>query len=155
RAVREVATAALLARHWPAKGTRQDAFLALAGGLLRAGLGLERTERFVGALAAATQDEEAPKRAQAVALTPARPDEGGKATGWPGLQELIGADGQEVLRRARAWLGLGPAPAAASGATKARRLAPYRPFPVDALPAPLAEYVRQGALALGCDPAFL
>jgi hypothetical protein len=32
---------------------------------------------------------------------------------------------------------------------------PYQPFPVDALPAPLAEYVRQDALALGCDPAYL
>jgi hypothetical protein len=32
---------------------------------------------------------------------------------------------------------------------------PYRPFPVGALPAPVAEYVRQGAAALGCDPAYL
>jgi hypothetical protein len=32
---------------------------------------------------------------------------------------------------------------------------PYKPFPVEALPAPLMEYVRQGALALGCDPAYL
>src|SRR5262249_23238583 len=32
---------------------------------------------------------------------------------------------------------------------------PYQPFPVNALPAPLAEYVREGALALGCDPAYL
>jgi hypothetical protein len=32
---------------------------------------------------------------------------------------------------------------------------PYQPFPVDALPAPLAEYVREGALALGCDAAYL
>jgi hypothetical protein len=34
-------------------------------------------------------------------------------------------------------------------------LEPYQPFPLDGLPAPLAEYVRQGALALGCDPAYL
>jgi hypothetical protein len=32
---------------------------------------------------------------------------------------------------------------------------PYQPFPVEALPAPLDEFVRQGALALGCDPAYL
>jgi hypothetical protein len=31
---------------------------------------------------------------------------------------------------------------------------PYKPFPVQALPAPLAEFVRQGSLALGCDPAY-
>jgi hypothetical protein len=36
-----------------------------------------------------------------------------------------------------------------------RTLEPYRPFPVEALPAPIAEYVRQGAMALGCDAAFL
>ncbi len=36
-----------------------------------------------------------------------------------------------------------------------RTLEPYQPFPVEALPEPLGEYVRQGALALGCDPAYL
>jgi hypothetical protein len=36
-----------------------------------------------------------------------------------------------------------------------RLLAPYQPFPVDALPAPLAAYVRQAAAALGCDPAYV
>jgi hypothetical protein len=34
-------------------------------------------------------------------------------------------------------------------------LEPYRPFPVEALPAPLAEYVCQAASALGCDPAYV
>src|SRR5262249_17373560 len=36
-----------------------------------------------------------------------------------------------------------------------RVLEPYQSFPVQALPGPLADYVRQGAEALGCDPAFL
>jgi hypothetical protein len=41
-------------------------------------------------------------------------------------------------------------------AKRAARLPePYRPFPVECLPPPLAGYVRQGALALGCDPAYL
>jgi hypothetical protein len=31
----------------------------------------------------------------------------------------------------------------------------YRPFPVDALPEPIRRYVEQGALALGCDAAYL
>jgi hypothetical protein len=35
------------------------------------------------------------------------------------------------------------------------RLEPYRPFPVDALPALIQQYVCQGATALGCDPAYL
>jgi hypothetical protein len=36
-----------------------------------------------------------------------------------------------------------------------RRTAQYRPFPVEALPEPIAEYVRQAAAALGCDPAYV
>ena len=47
-------------------------------------------------------------------------------------------------------------PTAAPGRSKARSVLPYQPLPVEALPQPLAEYVRQGALfALGCDPAFV
>lgn len=37
RAVRELATASLLARHWPSKGDRDKAAMALSGGLVRAG----------------------------------------------------------------------------------------------------------------------
>jgi DNA polymerase I-like protein with 3'-5' exonuclease and polymerase domains len=156
RAVREVAAVSLLARHWPAKGTRQDAFLALTGGLLRAGWAQDRTERFVEALAAATQDEEPRKRVQAVALTAAKLEQDRKTTGWPKLVGLIGAAGQEVVRRVREWLGMVAAPTPGAPAEKkARVLDPYQPFPVDALPEPIREYVRQGALALGCDPAYL
>src|SRR5262249_52162213 len=32
---------------------------------------------------------------------------------------------------------------------------PYRPFPVDALPQPCRRFVVEGALAIGCDPAFV
>ena len=41
------------------------------------------------------------------------------------------------------------------GPRRARTIASYVPFPLAALPAPLAEYVRQCAVALGCDPAFV
>ena len=36
-----------------------------------------------------------------------------------------------------------------------RELEAYQPFPTDALPIPLGEYVQQGAPALGCDAAYL
>jgi hypothetical protein len=36
-----------------------------------------------------------------------------------------------------------------------RTLEPYRSFPIEALQAPLAEYARQAAAALGCDPAYM
>lgn len=40
-------------------------------------------------------------------------------------------------------------------AKKPRTLEAYQPFPVDALPAPIREYVRQAAAALCCDPAYV
>jgi hypothetical protein len=44
---------------------------------------------------------------------------------------------------------------AREGPKRVRTLTPFRPFPVEALPGPAAEFVRQGALALGCDPSYL
>jgi hypothetical protein len=38
---------------------------------------------------------------------------------------------------------------------KARTVEPYTPPPLDALPGPVALYVRQHAAALGCDPAYV
>jgi DNA polymerase-1 len=155
-AVRAVAAVALLARHWPGKGSRQDAFLALAGALLRAGWVQGRTERLVEALAVTTNDEEPAKRIQAVAATLHKQAQHSHTTGWPKLEELIGPTGKEVVRRVRQWLGMMPKNAPSVRANKrVRTLEPYQPFPIDALPAPLGEFVRQGALALGCDPSFL
>ncbi|HEY8506073.1 MAG TPA: DUF3987 domain-containing protein, partial [Gemmataceae bacterium] len=151
----------VLARHWPQKGLRQDAFLALAGGLLRAGCPEEKVGRLVGALAEATGDEEARKRVAAVAQTARKLQQEQRATGWPKLAELLGAQGGEVVRRARQWLSLAapdPPGSAGGGAVPAARprvLEPYEPFPVGALPAPIDAFARQGALALGCDPAYL
>jgi hypothetical protein len=38
---------------------------------------------------------------------------------------------------------------------KGTRFVPYHSFPVEALPEPIRGFVREGALALGCDPAYL
>src|SRR5262249_24872038 len=80
-----------------------------------------------------------------------------KATGWPKVQELLGKGSKDLVRRVRQWLGVvqTSAPEATAPTKKVRKLEPYQPFPVEALPAPIAEYVSQGALALGCDPAYL
>src|SRR3954447_24759278 len=45
-AVRKVAAAALLARHWPTRGSRHQAFLALAGVFARAESSLEEAKPF-------------------------------------------------------------------------------------------------------------
>jgi DNA polymerase I-like protein with 3'-5' exonuclease and polymerase domains len=155
-AVRMVAAVALLARHWPAKGTRQDAFLALVGALVRAGWPQDCIEQLVEALAAATCDDEPRKRIQVVAATAGKRDQDRKTTGWPRLEELIGPTGKEVVARARQWLGITKAASPAKyGVMGTRHLPKYQPFPVEALPAPIGEYVRQGSLALACDPAYV
>jgi DNA polymerase-1 len=156
QAVAAVAACALLARHWPGRGIRQELFLALTGGLLRGGWDEGRVRQFVAALAAASSDEEASKRLDVVPDTAHKQQQQAPTTGWPRVAELLGASGAAVVQRARAWLGLlpGPMPGAAPPLRLVRPLPPYQDFPVEALPATLAEYVRQAAAALGCDPAY-
>ena len=89
RSVAEVTACCLLARHWPGKGTRQDTYMALTGGLLRAGWAQDRVERFVGALAAATHDDEQQKRVRIVAQTCAKQQDDKKTTGWPNQNRLV------------------------------------------------------------------
>lgn len=101
--VARLAAAALLARHWPAEGSRNNAALALAGGLLRGGWSGNETAQFVEAVAEAAGDEEAEARALAARGTAkklsAEPDS--ELTGWPTLADMIG---NEVVRRVRGWL---------------------------------------------------
>jgi hypothetical protein len=154
RAVREVAAVALLARHWAAKGTRQTAFLALAGGLLRAGWTFERAERFIGALALVTGDEETAKRIQTVVQTAPKVEQERHTTGWPTLEGLIGPKGQQVLRKVREWLSVAPStpwpdPVPLNEAPS------VPPFPVDVLPAPLQRVVKEVAVALPCPEDFV
>ena len=106
RAVRQVAAAALLARHWPAQGSRDAAAMALSGGLLRGGLDAEQVCRFVGAVAEAAGDDEVKMRMGKAGPTAKKLDEGKKTTGWPALAELLGERGKEVVRRMKDWLGM-------------------------------------------------
>jgi hypothetical protein len=105
KAVRELAAAALLGRHWPT-GTRHDAALALSGGLLRAGWAMERVEQFIAAVCAAALDSEANDRLRAVTDTKARLDAGEAVTGWPKLAEVVG---DPVVTKLREWLAIASA----------------------------------------------
>jgi hypothetical protein len=111
--VSEVAAAALLARHWPAEGSRQDAALALAGGLARAGWEVERVERFIEAVATAAGDDEVKMRVATAKRTHEKIQSGEEVTGWPTLAELIGpnrgpikkcAGGNPIVALVRKWL---------------------------------------------------
>jgi hypothetical protein len=103
RAVRQLAAAALLARHWPDQGSRDRAAMALSGALLREGWKEEEVSDFCGAVAVAAGDEEASMRAAKAAPTAEKQEDGKKTTGWPRLAEIVG---DAVVRRARDWLGI-------------------------------------------------
>jgi len=100
-AVSRLAAASLLARHWPAKGSRQEAALALAGGLIRGNWDEPEVEYYLNAVCLAAKDEEPRMRAKA-AVTTARKAE--KPT--TGFKTLAGLVGYEVVNQVRNWLGI-------------------------------------------------
>lgn len=105
RQVAKLAGCTLLARHWPAPGSRQDLALALAGVLARAGWGSDEARQFIETAARVAGDEESLKRAQAVEDTLKRLASARTATGIPTLSELLGEDLTEKLI---GWLELNP-----------------------------------------------
>jgi len=101
QAVADVATAALLARKWPGKGTRHDYVLAATGYIARR-LPHERVERIMEAAIAASGDEEAAERRGDVRDTLETIASGLPATGGPTLDQL--APGvPDQLRRWHGW----------------------------------------------------
>ena len=102
-AAARVAAISLLARHWPERGSRHEAALALAGLLLRAGWREEEAMRFVSTVAQIAGDEEYRARAADVRATAQRLTADRTATGRPRLAELVG---KEVVDRTSEWLGL-------------------------------------------------
>jgi putative DNA primase/helicase len=103
RQVGKLAAGALIARHWPARGSRNDAALALAGGLLRGGWPAGKVELMIDAIAKVAGDEQAADRVAAVFYTAEKLREGNAVTGWPRLAEIMG---EKVVEKAREWLGV-------------------------------------------------
>jgi hypothetical protein len=101
-----LAAAALLTRYWPEEGIRQDAALALAGGLLRAGWQEHEVDNFIYAVANVAGDEEAHKRAETAVHTARKLNLEKPVTGWPRLAELLGPQGDAMVRKVREWLGV-------------------------------------------------
>ena len=102
-----LAMGAVLLENWPGKGGRHEAYLALAGGLLRFGYqGVhpywERNLPVViSALADVTHDDDGAETrvAQVMDSTLKRLREDGIATGFGKLAEIIGVDHAEMVRR--------------------------------------------------------
>lgn len=128
-AVRRLAAAALLARHWPAPGSRHEAALALAGALVRAGWTAPEAAAFIEAVAHTAGDDEPRDRARAALDTALRHDSGHATTGLRTLARLAGS---EAVRRLMQWLGLresrGPQPGAGDGAQHVTGLWAPRPL---------------------------
>lgn len=103
RAVRLVAAMVLVAEHWPRRGSRHDCTLALAGFLLRGGLGEKTTVLFVEAVVHAAGDDEPAKRISAARDTARELARGGRVTGGPRLAALL-HDGTKVLEKLQDWL---------------------------------------------------
>ncbi|HEX8492999.1 MAG TPA: AAA family ATPase [Pyrinomonadaceae bacterium] len=117
RAVRRIAAACLIVRHYPAQGSRNDLSLALAGGLLRAGWSEKEAEHFISAICAAAQDEEARARVNSVVGTAKKLTTGEHVTGWPTLASLIK---DTAVERIRQWLELREPNSETHGSTAAK-----------------------------------
>jgi P4 family phage/plasmid primase-like protien len=107
-AVHRVAAAALLARHWPTKGSRHHGFLALAGVLARAEWNPEDAKTFHRVIYRClwpVNPELAAADAE-VQSTFEKHSAGGEVTGAPTLSELLD---KKVVDTALRWLGIGQA----------------------------------------------
>jgi hypothetical protein len=106
-AVARTAAAALLARHWPARGQgRHDTMLALAGGLARTGWNEAAARSFCRAVydAISNPDPKAIDRSDSeVEYTFRRMAESKEFTGWPHVIERLG---ERVVELATDWLGI-------------------------------------------------
>ena len=93
RVGRRAAASALIARYWT-KGSRQQAAMALSGGLLRAGWSEDEVATFLKAVMDAGKDDphDRERRLNAIGDTARKLDQNGAVTGWPTLAGLVGKD---------------------------------------------------------------
>jgi len=117
RAVSRVAAASLLARYWAPAGSRNTAFLALAGALVRAGWALEDVIAFHRAIYRALWPEDPNLTACAAEVTATfeKLAHGTPATGARTLEEFIAP---RVVGPVFAWLGIGEAIAPDTGSVQ-------------------------------------
>lgn len=96
--VASLALTAILIENWPREGSRHDAYLALAGGMLRLGdVGVHpywsrALPQIIEAIAEATHDKDGAttRVGEVVPTTEAKLKVHGKVQGWTTLQEIIG-----------------------------------------------------------------
>jgi hypothetical protein len=67
---------------------------------------------------------------------------------WHDLRDTVEPGWRERTKR-------GEAPVGPATERAPRPVLPYKPFPLDALPEPMRQYIADAAAAIGCDPAFV
>lgn len=102
-AVRDVAIASLVARHWPGAGVRHEACGHLAGFLVSAGVPAVSVCQIIEAAATLAQDADVRDRVNFAANTCAKHKNGQPVTGGPRLAASLG---DAVVAKLRAWLKL-------------------------------------------------
>lgn len=101
--VARLAATVLLILHFPAKGTRDDASLALAGTLLKAGVSLEVTERYLQLIAERGACEDVEAKVRKVRQTARAIERGKDVAGISYLRKYFKKDAADT---AVEWLGL-------------------------------------------------
>lgn len=104
QAVGTLAAATLCVLSYPAKGSRSEFMLALAGLLIGRDATTESTEKFLEIVAQSAKDEEWRHRVKAVQQTANRKEADKPISGYRSLCGLIGVD---TTRLIAGWLGLG------------------------------------------------
>lgn len=155
-AVKELAAACLLLRHYPNEGSRHDFALSLAGGLLRQGWLVGKVKHFIEVIATAAGDEEVEDRVRVVVGSKAKIDGDNNATGWPTFSNIIGA---EVAKTISGLLCVNTTPhqdSASESSVDKPRSKPklWRPFPIALLPTPIKNLALEGARSCGVDVAM-
>jgi hypothetical protein len=156
KAVARVAAVALLARHWPSKGSRHDAALAFGGALARSGMPAEDAVQLMRAVCAAANDDEVADRVRAVEDSYAKIVHGEPTTGWPELGRILGEGKALVVSRLQEWVGC-PRVSATPATAPLARVDPPWPDPLagEALHGLAGDIVRTIEPASEADPAAL
>jgi hypothetical protein len=100
--VRRLAALSLLARYWPAEGSRHGVALVVGGFLARAGIAPTLIKYLVQAVARAAGDEESADRFKAAGDAAKAHERGDRSAGLPRMVEFFG---QDIVDRCVEWLG--------------------------------------------------
>jgi hypothetical protein len=155
RAVSRLAGAALLARHFPGDGARHEAFLALAGTLVREGWALPDILPVHRAIYLATwpaQSAEDWAECQSeIRTTVERHARDEPITAFTKLAELMD---EKVVRKALEWMGTAPQQPTPAAGKKAAAAAPAITLNVPKLDTVIGESIRALARANQAAPRF-